>query len=165
MFCKKGVLKNFTDLRPATLFKKKLWHRCFLVNFVKFLRTPISIEHFCWLLLNKVRSFTWNTIEKWSASYLFSNSFKARVHLDFFHIATNILHEIRSSLTAVFKQLFRGAAQVGNQKFFRAGEVSWNWGTSINILSKSQEKGPAGKNLGVFLLDTLKTTFWMANLT
>ena len=27
-------------LRPATLLKKKLWHRCFPVNFVKFLRTP-----------------------------------------------------------------------------------------------------------------------------
>ena len=53
---KKGVLRNFTkftgkhlyqslffnkvaDLRPATLLKK-LWHRCFSVNFVKFLRTP-----------------------------------------------------------------------------------------------------------------------------
>ena len=27
-------------LRPATLFKKKLWHRCFPVNFAKFLRAP-----------------------------------------------------------------------------------------------------------------------------
>ena len=28
------------DLRPATLLKKRLWHRCFPVNFAKFLRTP-----------------------------------------------------------------------------------------------------------------------------
>ena len=27
-------------LRPATLLKKRLWHRYFPVNFVKFLRTP-----------------------------------------------------------------------------------------------------------------------------
>ena len=27
-------------LRPATLLKKRLWHMCFPVNFVKFLRTP-----------------------------------------------------------------------------------------------------------------------------
>ena len=27
-------------LEPATLLKKRLWHRCFPVNFVKFLRTP-----------------------------------------------------------------------------------------------------------------------------
>ena len=26
--------------RPASLLKKRLWHRCFPVNFVKFLRTP-----------------------------------------------------------------------------------------------------------------------------
>ena len=26
--------------RPATLLKQRLWHRCFSVNFVKFLRTP-----------------------------------------------------------------------------------------------------------------------------
>ena len=58
----KGVLKNFTKFtgkhlcqslflnkvagRPATLLKKRLWNRCFLVNFVKFFRTP-----FRWLLL------------------------------------------------------------------------------------------------------------------
>ena len=57
VFCKKDVLRNsakFTekylcqslffnkvaDLKPATLFEKRLWHRCFLVNFTKFLRTP-----------------------------------------------------------------------------------------------------------------------------
>ena len=46
---KKSVLKNFAkftgkhvrqSLRPATLLKKRLWHRCFHVNFAKFLRTP-----------------------------------------------------------------------------------------------------------------------------
>ena len=53
---KKGVLRNITKftgkdlcqrlffnkvagLRPATLLEKSLWHRCFPVNFVKFLRT------------------------------------------------------------------------------------------------------------------------------
>ena len=29
-------------LRPATLLKKRLCHRCFPVNFAKFLKTPIS---------------------------------------------------------------------------------------------------------------------------
>ena len=63
MFCKKrcslrnGALRNFAkftgkhlcqslffnkvaDLRSATLLKKRLWHRCFPVNFAKFLKTP-----------------------------------------------------------------------------------------------------------------------------
>ena len=37
---------------PLTLLKKRLWHRCFLVNFVKFLRTPFYKDHFWWLLLH-----------------------------------------------------------------------------------------------------------------
>ena len=43
----KGVLRNFTKftgkhvcLSPATLLKKRPWHRCFPLNFAKFLRTP-----------------------------------------------------------------------------------------------------------------------------
>ena len=68
VFCKKGVLINFTKftrkhlcqglfynkvagLSPATLSKKRLWHRCFPVIFVKFLRIPFLTEHLCWLLL------------------------------------------------------------------------------------------------------------------
>ena len=55
VFCKKGVLTNFAKftgehkyqslffnkvagLRPAALLKKRFWHRCFPMNFVK--RTP-----------------------------------------------------------------------------------------------------------------------------
>ena len=65
---KKSVFRNFAQitgkhlcqslffdkvpaLRPATLLKKRLWHRCFPVNFVKFLRTPFLKEHLRWLLL------------------------------------------------------------------------------------------------------------------
>ena len=50
MFCKTGVLRDFSKFtRPATLLKKR-WHRCFPVNFEKFLRTPFFTEH-RWLLL------------------------------------------------------------------------------------------------------------------
>ena len=31
--------------QPATLLKKRFWHRCFPVNFAKFLRTPFVPEH------------------------------------------------------------------------------------------------------------------------
>ena len=44
---------NMARLRP-TLLKKRLWHKCFPVNFAKFLRTPFFMEHFQWLLLNNV---------------------------------------------------------------------------------------------------------------
>ena len=40
---KKGVLRNFAKFTgPATLLKKRLWYRCFPVNFAKFLRTAFS---------------------------------------------------------------------------------------------------------------------------
>ena len=38
-------------LRLATLLKRRLWQRCFLVNFVKFLRISFLTEHLRWLLL------------------------------------------------------------------------------------------------------------------
>ena len=39
--------------KPITLLKAMLWHRCFPVNFAKFLRTHFLIEHVRWLLLDK----------------------------------------------------------------------------------------------------------------
>ena len=60
-FIKKSVLQNFSKftekhlcqslffnkvagLRPVTLLKNGPWHRCFPVNFAKFLRTPFFIK-------------------------------------------------------------------------------------------------------------------------
>ena len=65
---KKGVLRNFpkltgkhlcqslffnkvAGLRPASLLKKRRWHRCVLVNFAKHLGTRFFKEHLRWLLL------------------------------------------------------------------------------------------------------------------
>ena len=70
MFCKKGVLKNFakftgkhqsqnlffnkvTGVMPKALLKKRLWHRCFPVNFSKFLRAPFLHNTSGRLLLDK----------------------------------------------------------------------------------------------------------------
>ena len=43
-----------TGLRLTTLLKKRLWHRCFSVNFVKFLRTPFLQNTFGQLLMHLV---------------------------------------------------------------------------------------------------------------
>ena len=55
---RKGVLRNFAKFTGKhlcqSLFLNKvagLWHRCFPVNFAKFLRTPFRTEHPRWLLL------------------------------------------------------------------------------------------------------------------
>ena len=59
MSSEKGVFRNFTEftrkhlcqslffinvagLKPATLLKNRLLHRCFPLNFAKFLKTPFS---------------------------------------------------------------------------------------------------------------------------
>ena len=38
--CQSLFFNKVAGLRPAILLKKRLWHRCFPVNFAKFLRTP-----------------------------------------------------------------------------------------------------------------------------
>ena len=48
--CLSLFFNKVTDLRPATLLKKRLWHRCFPVNFSKLLRTPI-LKDICERLL------------------------------------------------------------------------------------------------------------------
>ena len=64
VFCKKDVLKNSTKFTGKHLcqslffnevagLRKSLWHRCFPVNVVKFLRTPSFIKHL-WCLLLKL---------------------------------------------------------------------------------------------------------------
>ena len=36
----KSFFNKIAGLKPATLLEKRLWHRCFPVSFVKFLRMP-----------------------------------------------------------------------------------------------------------------------------
>ena len=72
---KKDVLRNFAkcrerhlrwnfflnkieSFRPATLFKKRLRHRCFPVNFMKFLKAPFLQNTCGWLLLKKFNTFS-----------------------------------------------------------------------------------------------------------
>ena len=66
LFSKKGVHRNFAkftwkhlrqspETRPATLLKKRLWRRCFPVNFAKFLRTP-ALQNTSWRLLQLIGS-------------------------------------------------------------------------------------------------------------
>ena len=53
--CARACFNKVAGLRPATLLKKRLWHRRFPVNFGKFLRTPFLTEHLWWLLLFQIQ--------------------------------------------------------------------------------------------------------------
>ena len=50
-FCQSLFFNKVAGLKPATLLKERLWHRCFPVNFGKFLRKSFFTEHLWWLLL------------------------------------------------------------------------------------------------------------------
>ena len=51
--CQGLIFNKVASLRPATLLKKRLWHRCFPVNFAKFLRAPFLQNTSGRLLLQK----------------------------------------------------------------------------------------------------------------
>ena len=61
----------------CNFIKKKFRHRCFCVNFDKFLRTPFLIEHIWWLLLNILE----NLFPHFKFSHL-RTSFVSKLHLD-----------------------------------------------------------------------------------
>ena len=87
-----SVLRDFTKLTgkylglPATLLKNRLWHRCFPVNFVKFLRILFLTEHLWWLLL-------YVPIWARSVSYL-----KRAVLVKFEQVSEAVVHKFSSKL-------------------------------------------------------------------
>ena len=50
--------KTEAVVRPATLLKKRPWHRCFPANFTKFVRTTFFIEHLRWQFSAKTKKKT-----------------------------------------------------------------------------------------------------------
>ena len=50
--CASLFFNKVAGLMSATILKKRLWHRCFPVNFAKFLRTPLLQNATGQLLLN-----------------------------------------------------------------------------------------------------------------
>ena len=81
LFCKKVFLKisqnsqENTCLRPATLLKKR--HRCFLMNFAKFLRTPfyrtgLVAASICFYFVESLFCF-WHQSEEYSEPWETSN--------------------------------------------------------------------------------------------
>ena len=59
---------------PATLLKKRLWHRCFTVNFAKFLRTPFLQNTFGWLLLCFMAFSDWEFLPQPSKTFAIGKS-------------------------------------------------------------------------------------------
>ena len=59
-------------LRPATLLNKSLWHRCFPVNFAKFLRTSFLKSTFSGCLWRVKNLYRFSTLESYLVEVLIS---------------------------------------------------------------------------------------------
>ena len=65
VFCR--VIRYSTGLRPATLLKKRLWRRCFPMNFTKFLKTLFcSVKRTT--ASNIVFALVWRAVFTWPES-------------------------------------------------------------------------------------------------
>ena len=92
VFCKKGALRNLAKFTgkhlwqslSATLLKKRLWRRCFPLNFAKFLRTLFLIEHLPWLIL---------TLDFLKVVFSFMGSPNLQLQLHPFKLPRNCLKE------------------------------------------------------------------------
>ena len=85
-------LLKLQGFRRAALLKKRPWHRCFSVNFAKFLRTPFAIDYLWWLLWLLLISpmFVSGSISKGFKEFKSGISFSLKslpsVSFSFFHV-------------------------------------------------------------------------------
>ena len=109
--------------RPATLLKKRLWHWCFPVNFIKFVRTPLYIERLWWLLLTIVLTYCLANIchdedvlkKSWSRRKCSPNAYVFRRRLQDVSIKTNIIVLV-IRLQDVFKTFSRHLAKTSSKR-------------------------------------------------
>ena len=91
-----SLFNKVTGLRPVTLLKKRLWHRCFPVNFAKFLRTPFLQNTSGRLLLSFIQIVysirTLDLTETWS-THKKQNHDNIRILIVQVHHVDNILYE------------------------------------------------------------------------
>ena len=133
VFYKKGVLRNFTNftgkhrcqslffnkvagLRPATLSKKRFWHRCFPVKFAKFLRTPF--------LQTLLGDCLWKPV-KGNVSFIFDWLFNFGLYFS----KKRLCHVMKSHIkTKKSSQIFK------NKRMFIYIETFFSWKSlSFNI--------------------------------
>ena len=69
-FYRTPLLCNKVFLEACNFMKKRLLHRCFPVNFVKFLRTPFFIEHPWWLPLSTLVAASGSKLCKTMKTYI-----------------------------------------------------------------------------------------------
>ena len=96
VFCKKGVLKA-ANLTLTTLLKKRLWHRCFPVKFVKFSRI--------YFLLNASGGCFWNYLFSTFFSFEILKSHSYLLKMFFVYFNESLLKLMRNAFYFISKTL------------------------------------------------------------
>ena len=118
-FVRKGLLKNFAKFTgkhlcqslflimfqapPETLLKKRLWHRCFPVNFAKFLKASFLTEHLWWLLLyQRFRMFFF-----YHSAYIATHFFNQKIAIVIIRriFKVRFIEKVFRHLIALFKKM------------------------------------------------------------
>ena len=84
-----SFLKKVKGVRPGTLLKNKLWHRCFPVNFAKFLRAAVLQNTYGRLLLNNLVS-----VEKVTVARGIKNTIRWSIKMQVTKIAAIRKHHV-----------------------------------------------------------------------
>ena len=101
---------------PATLLKKRIWHKCFPVNFAKFLRTRFVTEHpggcfWTYLFLSLLEKTAWKLKRRLikelllSMLLLYTRIFSTLKHLSFFKTKL-VSHSIKARSHCNFSKPF-----------------------------------------------------------
>ena len=109
-------------IRPATLLEKRLWYRCFPVNFEKFLRTP-----FWWPWKGTVLfyGFSWSVLRIWHSSQ------KGQTVLGSLKQFSEVLNSSQKS-----KAVLGSLKQFSNIILFKSFYIDriWLWGSALQVL-------------------------------
>ena len=112
--------------------------------------------------------FLWKKL-LWNTKQMFSRSLSKEFLIKSITRSLIIFKKLRKMTNDFFNHyifIYMRDSRRVTRNFIRAGKFSRNQGTSTNMSPRAHErKARQGKNMSFFLLETLKTTFKMRNLT
>ena len=112
--CQSLFFNIVAGLRPATLLKKRPWHRYFPVNFVKFLRTPLLQNTSERLLLDVLRNFA-----KFTSKHLCQSIFLNKISGEDLPARVISCELCKILRTSFLRTLVAASVSVPLQSFFR----------------------------------------------
>ena len=88
--CQSLFLDKVAGLRPATLLKMKLWHKCFPVSFAKFLRIPFLHNTCGRLLLDRIKR-SWQNLLRMGLNSKYRNKLISDMGIKFLNFFSSFV--------------------------------------------------------------------------